>query len=139
MNKEWIFSLDQINEVASDLALLLGEGSKIFLTGDMAAGKTTFTKALVLALGSNNEVTSPTYSLVNEYEMDKAPYLIRHLDLYRINSIEETLDFGIEDYLYDDSICIIEWPEIIEDIAPENVFRLNLNVLPNNHRKLVFL
>ncbi len=139
MNKEWIFTLEKIDDITNEIAIGLGEGTKIFLTGPMAAGKTTLTKSLVSALGSKDLVTSPTYSLVNEYSLDKPPYLIKHIDLYRLNSLEEALEIDIEDHLYDSSICIIEWPELIESLAPENVIRLILSVLPNNHRKLVFL
>ncbi|HMG15443.1 MAG TPA: tRNA (adenosine(37)-N6)-threonylcarbamoyltransferase complex ATPase subunit type 1 TsaE [Saprospiraceae bacterium] len=139
MKKEWIFKLEDIDNITTEIALSLEEGTKIFLIGPMAAGKTTLTKSLVASLGSKDAVTSPTYSLVNEYKLEKAAFLIKHIDLYRLNSIEEALDIDIEDHLYDSSICIIEWPEIIEPLAPENVLRLILSVLPNNQRKLVFL
>lgn len=139
MKKEWIFDLDQIDNVAQELLPMLANNSKVFLTGEMAAGKTTLTKAIVNALGSANEATSPSFSLINEYDIPTAPFLLRHIDLYRLNSIEESLDLGIEDILYDNSIVIIEWPELIEPLAPENVLRLNLSVMPNNQRKLIYL
>ena len=139
MEKEWIFGFADLQEIGQKLAPFVRKSPKVFLSGEMASGKTTLTKAIVKALGSDQEVSSPSFSLVNEFDLPEAPYILRHIDLYRLNNIEESLEIGIEDYLFDPSICIIEWPELIEPIAPENVLRLNLTVLPNNHRKLVFL
>lgn len=85
----------------------------LLLHGNLGAGKTTFTQHLVASLGSADEVTSPTYTIVNEYHSSKGK--IFHFDLYRIKSIEELFDIGIEDYLHDGFLSIIEWPEIYSD------------------------
>lgn len=84
----------------------------LLLKGNLGAGKTTFSQHLVKALGSDDEVTSPTYSIVNEYQSPKGK--IFHFDLYRLKNIEEAFDFGIEEYLDNAFFCIIEWPEIYE-------------------------
>ena len=84
----------------------------LLLKGNLGAGKTTFSQQLVSALGSDDEVSSPTYSIVNEYNSPNGK--IFHFDLYRLKNIEEAYDFGIEEYLDNAYLCIIEWPEIYE-------------------------
>ncbi len=83
------------------------------LKGNLGAGKTTFTQFLLKSLGSNDEVNSPTYSIVNEYNTPKGK--IYHFDLYRLKNIEEVYDIGIEEYLDNAFLCIIEWPEVYEE------------------------
>ena len=85
----------------------------LLLKGNLGAGKTTFTKELLVKLGSTNEVSSPTYSIVNEYDTPKGK--VFHFDLYRLRSVEEAYDFGIEEYLDNCYLSIIEWPEIYMD------------------------
>ncbi|SHL60560.1 tRNA (adenosine(37)-N6)-threonylcarbamoyltransferase complex ATPase subunit type 1 TsaE [Chryseobacterium polytrichastri] len=85
----------------------------LLLKGNLGAGKTTFTQVLLKNLGSTDEVNSPTYSIVNEYNTPKGK--IFHFDLYRLKSIEEVYDIGIEEYLDNAFLCIIEWPEVYED------------------------
>lgn len=87
--------------------------SILLLKGNLGAGKTTFTQFLLKKLGSDDEVSSPTYAIVNEYNSPKGP--IFHFDLYRMKSIEEVYDIGIEEYLDNAFLCIIEWPEIYEE------------------------
>ncbi|WP_426277074.1 tRNA (adenosine(37)-N6)-threonylcarbamoyltransferase complex ATPase subunit type 1 TsaE [Chryseobacterium sp. S-02] len=83
------------------------------LKGNLGAGKTTFTQFLLKSLGSTDEVNSPTYSIVNEYNTPKGK--VYHFDLYRLKNIEEVYDIGIEEYLDNAFLCIIEWPEVYED------------------------
>lgn len=85
----------------------------LLLKGNLGAGKTTFTQFLLKSLGSEDEVNSPTYSIVNEYSSPKGK--IYHFDLYRLKNIEEVYDIGIEEYLDNAFLCIIEWPEVYED------------------------
>ncbi len=85
----------------------------LLLKGNLGAGKTTFTQFLLKNLGSSDEVSSPTYSIVNEYSTPKGK--IYHFDLYRLKNIEEVYDIGIEEYLDNAFLCIIEWPEVYED------------------------
>lgn len=102
--------------------------------GEMGAGKTTFIKALVKALGSNDIVSSPTFSLVNPYQTEQDN--IYHFDLYRIQNIEELYQIGIEDYLDSNAWILIEWPEIIKDLLPETHSVLNLSTVNDDVRSL---
>ncbi|MFL0352539.1 tRNA (adenosine(37)-N6)-threonylcarbamoyltransferase complex ATPase subunit type 1 TsaE [Xanthomarina sp. GH4-25] len=127
------YSLSELDSVARQLFKNL-KSKTILLYGEMGAGKTTLIKKLVNELGSTDEVSSPTYSIVNEYELfnDK----IFHFDLYRIKDIDEALNFGIEDYLDSNHWIIIEWPEIIEDLITENYHCVNLSIKDKNTRHL---
>jgi len=121
----------------------LVEGRRKFvLYGDIGAGKTTFVQAFCQKLGVEDAVTSPTFALVNAYSFaqnGKQEGSIYHLDLYRLETVEEALDIGIEDYLYDENYCLVEWPQLIEDLLPEDVVRIKLEILEHSKRKLVLL
>lgn len=98
----------------------VSQGEKIvFLYGDLGAGKTTFVKNLVRRLGSVDEASSPTYSLVNEYDVTGGK--LYHIDLYRLNDEQEALEIGIEDYLYSGHYCMVEWPQVIEKLVDQAV------------------
>lgn len=105
----------------------------------MGAGKTTFVKALCEVLGAEGDVSSPTFSIVNEYEFRDAEgrlRLLHHMDLYRLRDIEEVLDIGIEEYLADDSLCVIEWPDLIEPLWPDDVFLIDIAVGASGERHI---
>ena len=93
----------------------------------MGAGKTTFIQSVCKMLGSGDNVTSPTFALINEYKTDKF-LSIFHFDFYRINNIEEAFDLGYEDYLYSGNYCLIEWPEMIESLLPANIVKVKIEV-----------
>ena len=114
---------------------------KIMLYGDMGAGKTTFAKAFCQYLGVQSLTSSPTFSLVNEYVyLEKGvEKLIHHLDLYRLKDLDEALDIGIEEYLYDDDYCLIEWPQIIEPLLDTDVLKISFEISGNSTRKIVIL
>jgi tRNA threonylcarbamoyladenosine biosynthesis protein TsaE len=124
-----IESLEKLNLATERILKAIGNNRIICFYGAMGSGKTTLIKAICETLGVNDTVTSPTFALVNEYK-DRNDNPVFHFDFYRINKIEEVYDFGYEEYFYaDNGICLIEWPELIEDILPsENVVRLTITV-----------
>ncbi len=126
----------KLNEVENVAKQLIGatKTKTILLYGNMGVGKTTLIKSIVKELGCKDEVNSPTFSIVNEYEIESG--LIYHFDLYRINDIEEAYNFGIEDYLDTDNWVLIEWPEIIEPILSDSFDRLELELDTENNRIL---
>ena len=93
--------------------------------GSMGAGKTTFIKAICEELGVGDVVTSPTFAIVNEYQTANGG-TIYHFDFYRIKKLEEVYDMGYEDYFYNDALCFIEWPEMMEELLPDNAVRINI-------------
>src|SRR5690606_9036825 len=107
-----IHSLEQLDFLVRKLIPEVKHKIVVF-EGDLGAGKTTFIKSLVKELGSKDEVSSPTFSIVNEYSIPNVK--VFHFDLYRVKSEDEALDFGVEEYLDSGSFCFIEWPEIIMD------------------------
>ena len=92
--------------------------------GKMGAGKTTFTKAVCECLGVEDVINSPTFAIVNEYRSSSTGELIYHFDFYRIKKLEEVYDMGYEDYFYSGALCFIEWPELIENLLPEDTVKV---------------
>ncbi len=127
------YTINDIDNVAKQLLENVSAKTLLFY-GDMGVGKTTLIKAIVKALGSQDIVTSPTFAIINQYQSQEDP--IYHFDFYRINDIEEAYNFGIEDYLYSNNWCIIEWPERIQDILPKYADRIDLVLNPDNSRTL---
>ncbi len=111
---------------------------KALLYGEMGAGKTTFVKFFCQFLGVEGNTASPTFSLVNEYffQNGNEKGTVRHLDLYRLKSLEEALDIGIEDFLEDESFVFIEWPQIIEPILPDGFVKIEIKILSKNKRQV---
>lgn len=106
--------------------------------GKMGAGKTTFIKALCEELGVEDVVNSPTFAIVNEYYSTQLDGPIFHFDFYRIKRIEEAFDIGTDDYFYSGAPCFIEWPELIEDILPEETVRVSIEEQPDGTRTIEF-
>ena len=104
----------------------------------MGAGKTTFIKALCEELGVEDAVNSPTFAIVNEYYSTRLDGPIFHFDFYRIKRIEEAFDIGTDDYFYSGAPCFIEWPELIEDILPEEAVRVSIEEQPDGTRTIEF-
>lgn len=138
-NIERTYNLTAIQSVAGEVAAICKHRKKVAFLGEMGAGKTTFIQALCRALGSTENVTSPTFAIVNEYMIDDAPHerqRIHHIDLYRLRNIEEAQELGIEEYLDDDNYCFIEWPQLINDLLPPETVWVELAMLADNKRKM---
>ncbi len=127
-----ISNLEHIGEAAREFIKNIGETRVFAFYGEMGAGKTTFVKAVCEALGVEDVITSPTFAIVNEYtvtscsDLSLLPSTIFHFDFYRIKNLEEVYDMGYEDYFYSGALCFIEWPELIEDILPEDAIRVSI-------------
>lgn len=129
-------SIDKLPDAAKQLLEFAAKSeTKVLLFyGEMGAGKTTLIKAFCANLGVEDAVSSPTFSIVNEYNYPGG--VIYHFDFYRLKNQFEALDLGLEEYLYSNSYCLIEWPEKIPDLLPENYLEILLEVQPDQHRKL---
>jgi len=133
MFSEKITSIDSLKGVAANLIKQFPEHRVFALYGKMGAGKTTFIQAICNSLGSSDNVTSPTFALINEYNTADLSSIF-HFDFYRIEDLEEAYDLGYEDYLYSGSYCFIEWPEMIEPLLPENIVEVKIEAQENENR-----
>ena len=132
-----ISSLDAINEAAKQFVAAMGSNRVFAFYGQMGAGKTTFIKALCTELGVDDVITSPTFAIVNEYTAgDGSP--IYHFDFYRIKKLDEVYDMGYEDYFYNGGLCLIEWPELIETLLPEDAVEVHIAEQPDGTRTIEF-
>ena len=130
------FDLGNIDDAAGQLLASFPEARIFAFYGEMGAGKTTFIKAVCRHFGVDQFVTSPTFALVNEYRDNEKGKSFFHFDFYRIETLEEVLDMGYEDYFYSDSICFIEWPEKISGLLPSGALRISIDVLDDGKRRL---
>lgn len=142
MNKEILIeSPDLINLSVKDLIVYTGienPGEKpncLAFYGEMGAGKTTIIKEICHILKVRDMTSSPSFSLINQYETESGR-LIYHFDFYRINKKDEVFDLGYEEYFFGDSLCLIEWPEKIEPLLPESHYRIDIELLDNRQRLL---
>ena len=120
-------------EVAGMLARTLRPGTVVALIGELGTGKTVFARGVARALGIGEKVTSPSFTLIHEYHGSIPLY---HMDLFRMNSVEEMLNIGIEDYFSGDGICIIEWAEKMKELFPQDAVCVTLKHLGNTHREI---
>ena len=128
---------DVLHNVAKDIVAEIQQPSIILFTGEMGSGKTTLIKEICRELGVKNSMSSPTFSVVNEYHTSDNK-TIYHFDLYRLKNIEECFDIGMEEYLYSGNYCFIEWPDIAQQILPEKYFTLTIQKEKDNTRSIVF-
>lgn len=132
-----IKNIEDLPKAAHEFLGLMDDATVYAFDGEMGAGKTTFINALCRALGVEEDPTgSPTFSIINEYRSDTTAELIYHFDLYRIENLEQAFDIGIEDYLDSGALCLIEWPDRVEDILPDDTVRVKIDVLPDGGRCL---
>lgn len=134
MTEILIPSLDKIADAAQEFVAQMGHRRVFAFYGGMGAGKTTFIKALCQQLGVKDAVTSPTFAIVNEYGSDIGP--IYHFDFYRIKNLAEVMDLGFDDYAYSGHLCLMEWPELIEDLLPDNTVSVHIEETDNGMRKI---
>ena len=128
-----IQDIEHIREAAREFVENIGEARVFAFYGKMGAGKTTFVKAICEELGVDDVITSPTFAIINEYTVAPKPSAlslqtstIYHFDFYRIKKLEEVYDMGYEDYFYSGALCFIEWPELIEEILPDDAVRVSI-------------
>lgn len=132
-------SIDGLAEAAREFIADMGDRTVVALHGEMGAGKTTFINALCKELGVESDpTTSPTFALVNEYRSDTTAELIYHFDLYRLESLDEAMDMGIEDYLDCGAVCLIEWPDIVDPMLPDDTIDLTITVEADGSRTLAW-
>ena len=131
-----INNLDHIREAAQQFVGQIGERKVFAFYGKMGAGKTTFIKAVCEELGVSDVITSPTFAIVNEYQATAE--LIYHFDFYRIMKLEEVYDMGYEDYFYSGALCFIEWPELMEELLPEDAVRVTITEESDGSRSVSF-
>jgi tRNA threonylcarbamoyladenosine biosynthesis protein TsaE len=124
-----------LHSAAKQLLEYCGGRKIVAFYGSMGAGKTTIIKTICEIMGAVDIVSSPTFTLVNEYKTSKGDSLY-HIDFYRIKKPGEVFDFGVEEYLYSDSYCFLEWPELIEDLLPHDTVKVRITVDEEEHRIL---
>lgn len=129
-----INSLAEIDDAAKKFIENMGDSKVFAFYGKMGAGKTTFIKAVCEQLGVDDVITSPTFAIVNEYQSATTGDSIYHFDFYRIKKLDEVYDMGYEDYFYGGGVCFIEWPELIEELLPENAIRVDISATDDGKR-----
>ncbi len=128
-------SLSDLPEAAAELLEAAAGRRVVALYGDMGAGKTTLVKEVCRACGTKQPAVSPTFSIVNVYDTSSGSP-VYHFDFYRIRSIEEAFDFGYEEYFFSGALCLVEWPEMIEELLPEDALRVYIAVLDDGSRRI---
>ena len=132
---QYTYDLSDIDSLIQQLERIKWFNNQVVVFyGDLGSGKTTLIKKLCESIGVEDNISSPTFALINEYYSEKKP--IYHIDLYRVKSKEEALDIGIEEYMYSDGICLIEWPQIIEDLLPLPYIKIEIENLGKFTRRL---
>lgn len=131
-----IDSLSDLDSVAEAVLQTLNGRNVVAFFAPMGAGKTTLISAIMAKLGSADIVTSPTFALVNQYYTD-AKDAVYHFDFYRINNLSEAFDMGYEEYFYSGDLCLVEWPEKIEPLLPDDTMVVKIEILGESERKFI--
>lgn len=136
-----VYSEEETRKIGYELGEKAAKGEIYCLQGDLGAGKTVFTKGFAQGLNITEHITSPTFTIVNEYHSGRIPFY--HFDVYRIGDVEEMFEIGYEEYFYGDGVCLIEWAELITDILPDDVkwikIEKDLTSDNENYRKIEVL
>lgn len=136
-----VYSEEETRKIGYELGKKAAKGEIYCLHGDLGVGKTIFTKGFAQGLGITEHITSPTFTIVNEYHSGRIPFY--HFDVYRIGDVEEMFEIGYEEYFYGDGVCLIEWAELITDILPDDVkwikIEKDLTTDNENYRKIEVL
>ena len=137
MKEITIQSTADLDRAAREFIALMGDETVYAFYGEMGAGKTTFINALCRALGVEDDATgSPSFAIINEYRSDTTAELIYHFDLYRLESIDDALEIGVEDYFDSGALCLLEWPERIDDILPDDTVKVSIKINNDGSRTL---
>jgi tRNA threonylcarbamoyladenosine biosynthesis protein TsaE len=126
--------MEQLPAAARQFIREMGDNTIFAFYGKMGAGKTTFIKAICKELGVTDVINSPTFAIVNEYRSEKTDEPIYHFDFYRIKKLEEIYDMGYEDYFYSGARCLIEWPELVEELLPAGTIKISIETQSNGTR-----
>lgn len=133
-----ITDVASLPDAARQFVALMGDETVYAFHGEMGAGKTTFIRALVQQLGVDpEEANSPSFSIINEYRSETTAELIYHFDLYRLENVEEALEIGVEDYFDSGALCLLEWPERIEPLLPDDTVVVKITVNPEDNSRLL--
>ena len=130
-------SCEQTEKIAYDFSEQLKSGDVVCMYGDMGVGKTAFVHGLAKGLGINEPITSPTFTIVNEYY---GKFTLYHFDVYRIDDPDEMYEIGYDEYIDGDGVCVIEWPQLIDDILPQKRYNVSISKDYSKHddyRKIV--
>ncbi|MBQ0079124.1 MAG: tRNA (adenosine(37)-N6)-threonylcarbamoyltransferase complex ATPase subunit type 1 TsaE [Eubacterium sp.] len=137
MREETVYNIkneEETNAFGAELAEKLKPGDVIAMVGDLGTGKTTLTKAIAKGLGIEDVITSPTFTIVKEYDDGRLP--LYHFDVYRIGDIDEMYELGYEEYFYGQGVSVVEWADIIEELIPEDAIRLNIEYGENEGERI---
>lgn len=142
MQEILIKTIEDLEPAAEQLLAYIGDRKILTFEGEIGAGKTTFIKILCAKLGVQEAVTSPTFSIVNEYLCtgeNRGDCRVYHMDIYRLEELQEAMDIGMEEYLNSGQICLIEWPELIKPLLPEDSVMIKIVLEEDFSRKMLFL
>lgn len=128
-------SVDEYRECAKKVVDIMEHYHIFLFIGELGAGKTTLVQMICEMIGTDDVVSSPTFALINPYSTKKG--MIYHMDMYRINQAEEAVDFGIEEYLWEEQYCFIEWPDRIDTLLPDNFVTIAITLQTDNSRKII--
>ncbi|MCF0189798.1 MAG: tRNA (adenosine(37)-N6)-threonylcarbamoyltransferase complex ATPase subunit type 1 TsaE [Marinilabiliaceae bacterium] len=134
-----VTSVGGLESVATSILRELGQHRIVAFDAPMGAGKTTLIGALARAIGTTAIINSPTFAIVNDYGIEGCGESIYHFDLYRLKNIGEVMDIGFDDYMNSGNFCFIEWPEVAEDILPDNIAKITIDVNPDNLERTICL